>query len=85
MAAQSPPKRRTFKEKLRDLVNEAEVVQAQALRAEQTQDVRSLATDLLVRGYPHAFSGRLMLRTPAREAIAGSSVFFQLQSFICLL
>lgn len=38
-------------------MNEAEAVQAQALREEQTQDVRSLATDLLIRGYPSAFSG----------------------------
>jgi hypothetical protein len=49
--------KRRFKDKLKHVIAEAEVAQAQAIRDEQTQDVRSLATDLLMSGFPGAFCG----------------------------
>jgi hypothetical protein len=55
----TPLVRRTFKEKLRDLVSQAEAAQAQAIREENSLDVRSFSTDLLIRGYPNAFAGEL--------------------------
>lgn len=56
----TPPVKRTFKEKLRDLVAHAEQQQAQAIREEHSLDVRSFATDLLIRGYPNAFAGAFL-------------------------
>lgn len=56
----TPPVKRTFKEKLRDLVAHAEQQQAQAIREEHSLDVRSFATDLLIRGYPNAFAGSVL-------------------------
>jgi hypothetical protein len=56
-AASPTPEKLKFKDKLKTIIAEAEVAQAKALREEQTQDARSLATDLLVQGYPSAFCG----------------------------
>ena len=57
MPSPAPVDTRQFKDKLKDAIAEAEVAQARALRAEQAHDARSLATDLLVQGHPHAFCG----------------------------
>lgn len=46
-----------FKDKFKAVVAEAESAQAQAIQAEQAQDARSLATDLLINGFPAAFCG----------------------------
>lgn len=53
--------KRTFKEKLRNMIEQAEVAQAEAIRDHQLQDARSLSLDLLVNGFPSAFCGALLI------------------------
>jgi hypothetical protein len=65
--ASPTPDKLKFKDKIKNIIVEAEIAQAKALREEQTQDARSLATDLLVQGYPSAFCGKVLLRH--RESI----------------
>ena len=51
----APAEKRTFKEKLRGMIDEAELVQAQAITQLQLQDARALSIELLTAGYPTAF------------------------------
>jgi hypothetical protein len=62
-----------FKDKLKNIIAEAEVAQAKALREEQTQDARSLATDILVQGHPSAFCGEPSHQHMSRCITCGNS------------
>lgn len=46
-----------FKDKFKHVAADAELAEAQAVRQAQSQDAASLATDLLINGYPAAFCG----------------------------
>ena len=46
-----------FKDKFKHVAADAELAQAQAVWQAQSQDAASLATDLLINGYPAAFCG----------------------------
>lgn len=56
-AVSSSPDKPRFKDKFRAVLADAELQQAQAIRAEQEQGLCSLATNLLVNGFPEAFCG----------------------------
>ena len=47
--------KKTFKEKLRGMIVEAEIAQNTAIREHQLQDPRSLSIDLLTSGCPSAY------------------------------
>lgn len=53
--ATSMSQRRTFKDKLHHLIQEAEAAEIKAYREQQSQDKSSLCISLLTEGQPHAF------------------------------